>query len=203
MGLVNLKESSFVLKSSMIKTRKGHRRICQGDIFRDIEYIEYVIEQSGIVEVSKIVFSLVVVLTQDCDLEQDYLYRWSNQEENTQDKWLLSVLVAPLYNIEHVYRGEHLSELDMRMQVLNPKKGPGPNLRNNQLPRYHYLEFPDNIPIVPSVIDFKHYFSVNVKYLHEIKKTNFICSVSSLFREDISQRFSSFLSRIGLPEIKT
>lgn len=186
----------------MIKTRKGSRRICQGDILRDIEYVEYVIENSGIAEVSKIIFPLVIVLTQDCDLEQDYRYRWSNLADNNHDKWLLSVLVAPLYNVEHVYRGEHLSELNMKMQELNQKKGPGPNLRKNQLPRYHYLEFSENIPIVPSVVDFKHYFSVNVKYLHQIKKTNFICSVSSLYREDISQRFSSFLSRIGLPEIR-
>lgn len=187
----------------MIKVRKGPRRVCQGDIFKDVEYIEYASEQSGIIEVSKIVFPLVVVLTQDCDLEQDYRHRWSRQAGKNQDKWLLSVLVAPLYNAEHVYQGKHLSELDMAMQEINRKKTPGKYLRDNRLPRFHYLEFPDDIPIVPSVIDFKHYFSVNVRYLKKIKKTNFVCSVSGLFREDISQRFASFLARIGLPEMKS
>jgi hypothetical protein len=185
----------------MIKIRKGPNRICQGDIFRDTEYIEYAIERSGVIEVSKILFPLVIVLSQDCDLEQDYRFRWSRQNTENQDKWLLSVLVAPLYNAEHIYQGEHLSELDMRMQQINRKRSPGKNLRNNQHPRFHYLEFPDEVSIVPSVIDFKHYFSVNVKYLHRIKKSNFVCSISSLYREDVSQRFSSFLARIGLPEI--
>jgi hypothetical protein len=39
------------------------RRASQGDIFRDIECIEYVVERRGILEVRKIVFPFVVVLT--------------------------------------------------------------------------------------------------------------------------------------------
>ncbi len=184
----------------MIKVKlQKHARICQGDIFREIEFIEYVSEKSGIIEVSKIVFPIVIVLTQDCDLEQDYKFRWSRQYTGTQDKWLISVLVAPLYNVEHVYEGEHLSELGMQMQKINKRKSPGEYLRKNNVPRYHYLEFPDEVEIVPSVIDFKHYFSANVKYLKRIKKRNFVCRVSELYREDISQRFASYLSRIGLP----
>ena len=70
------------------------------------------------------------------------------------------------------------------------------------MPRYHYLEFPENIELVPSVIDFKHYFSIHVKYLQKLKRHNFVCTVSELFREDISIRFSSFLSRIGLPDLR-
>ncbi len=115
------------------------------------------------------------------------------------DKKILSVIVAPLYNAEHLYNGEHLSELEMEMAKINRRKSPGNNLRQNQTPRYHFIEFPENIPIVPSVIDFKHYFTVNVEYLKRHKKKNYVCQIDVLYREDISQRFSSFLSRIGLP----
>ncbi len=66
----------------------------------------------------------------------------------------------------------------------------GNNLLNNEIPRYHYLEFPQNIPVVPSVIDFKHYFSVNVLYLKKLKKRNSVCRLSELYREDVSQRFN-------------
>lgn len=186
----------------MIKVKiQRQARICQGDIFRDIDFIEYASEKSGIIEVSKIVFPLIIILTQDCDLEQDYKFRWSKQPVKTQDKWLISVLVAPIYNVEHVYEGKHLSELDMKMSEINRTKSPGKNLRKNEVPRYHYLEFPEHIDIVPSVIDFKHYFSVNVKYLKQIKKDNFVCQVSVLYREDLSHRFAAYLSRIGLPRI--
>lgn len=184
----------------MIQTNSGSCRIQQGDLFRDIEYIEYLEEKEGIIEGSKIIFPLVIVLTQDCDLEQDYHSRIMGPDEKNQDKWLISVLVAPLYNVEHVYRGEHLKELGLTMQEIKKSNTAVNYLKTNQNPRYHYLEFPKTIEIVPSVIDFKHYFSVNINYLFSIKETNFICSVSSLFREQISQRFSSFLSRIGVQE---
>lgn len=183
---------------SIGKPRKS--RIFQGDIFKDVEYIEYVKEKSGILEVSKIAFPLVIVLSQDCDLKQDADSRHTKEDASSQDKWLLSVLVAPLYNAEHVYQGEHLSELHLTMQQINKNRTPGKTLRNNETPRYHYLEFPPSTPIVPSVIDFKHYFAVNVKYLASIRCKNFLCSVSPLFREDISQRFANYLARIGLPD---
>lgn len=90
------------------------------------------------------------------------------------------------------------------MQPIKVKKGKnyttvGKNLTQNKIPRYHYMEFPEGIPIVPSIIDFKHYFSLNVEYLYEIREQNFVCKIAELYREDISQRFASFLSRIGLP----
>jgi len=174
-------------------------RISQGDIYRDVEFIEYVIEKKGDIELSKIVFPLVIILTQDCDLEQDYKIRWSRKKPNNQDKMLLSVLVAPLYNVEHIYQGEHLSELGLQMQSISKKSTHSNFLRHNEIPRYHYLLFPQNINIVPSVIDFKHYFSVNIEYIKKIKRKQFVCSIPPLHREEISHRFASFLSRIGLP----
>ena len=110
-------------------------------------------------------------MTQDCDLAQDYKFRWSRADTKNEDKWLLSVLVAPLYNVEHVYSGEHLTDIGMRMGLVNRRRTQGQYLRNNEIPRYHYIEFPDNVPIVPSVIDFKHYFSVNVPNLKKLTCT--------------------------------
>ena len=184
----------------MVRVKKRRSaRVSQGDILRDVEHVEYVTTKGGIVEISKIVFPLVVVLTQDCDLAQDYKFRWSRPAPSNQDKLLLSVLVAPLYNVEHVYTGEHLQDLGLKMNPINKGKSPGQYLRNNETPRYHYLEFPEDVAVTSSVVDFKHYFSANVEYLKSHKKRGFVCQLSELYREDVSQRFSSFLSRIGLP----
>jgi hypothetical protein len=184
----------------MTKIRTGKSvRVCQGDIVRDVEMVEYVVEKEGNLEVSKIIFPLVVVLTQDCDLEQEHRVRWRKNGKMTQDKWLISVLVAPLYNIEHVYQGDHLSCIGMTMESINDKRSPGQNLRNNERPRYHFLSFPPEQPIVDSVVDFKHYFSVNGNYLRNLRKTNFVCRLAPLYREDLSHRFASYLARIGLP----
>lgn len=182
---------------TITRTRKTRTpQIRQGDIFKNVEYIKRIKEKSGILEIAKINFPLVIVLSQECDLTQDYQTR---KNPKNQDKWLFSVLVAPLYNAEGVYQGTHLSELGYKMRQINKQKTEGTHLRNNETPRYHYIEFPDDVPIVPSIIDFKHYFSVYVEYLRSIKGKNFICSVSPLFREDITFRFANYLARIGLP----
>ncbi|MBF0551273.1 MAG: hypothetical protein HQK60_12135, partial [Deltaproteobacteria bacterium] len=174
-------------------------RIRQGDIYREIEYIERAEWVDGEIVVSTIAFRRVIVLTQDCDLQQDYTFRHAETNKG-HDKYLLSVLVAPLHNVEDFYEGSHLRDLGRTMMVYK-KQGStaNKNLKDNQVPRYHYMEFPDEIPIVSSVIDFKHYFSVPVEYLMKIKEEKFVCKVSELYREDISHRFASYLSRIGLP----
>ena len=183
----------------MIKVDKiaDTTRVCQGDIISNVEFVEYAIEKKGQVEISKIIFPYVYVLTQDCDLEQEY----SSREKDNNDKHLISVIVAPLYNLEHVYDGVHLADIGLKMQTISKKLEKSDNklLRQNNNPRYHYLEFPNDISVVNSVIDFKHYFTVNNNLLFENKKTNFVGKVSELYRENISHRFSYFLSRIGLP----
>ncbi|WP_446786818.1 hypothetical protein [Macellibacteroides fermentans] len=175
-------------------------RIKQGDIIKNVSFIESYREQDGNIEVKRIVFPLIIVLTQDCDLTWDYEAR--SNENTYHDKYLMSVIVAPLYNYEHFIMGEHLSELNRNMATIsrNQTKTDNKNLRQNETPRYHYLEFDSTIPIVNSVIDFKHYFTVNVEHLQEHKADDYVCSVSELFREQITQRFANYLSRIGLPE---
>jgi hypothetical protein len=78
----------------------------------------------------------------------------------------------------------------------------GKELMRNNNPRYHYLKFPSDISVPDSIIDFKHYFTVNVEYLKTVKKDSFVCSLKPLFREQLSHRFAFFLSRIGLPDRK-
>ncbi len=175
--------------------------LLQGDVLKEVPYLEYCNEDNGQIEISQIIFPLVLVISQSCDLTWDYENRHKDNASN-QDKVLFSAIVVPLYNYEHFIMGEHLSELGRHMQKFNKdkKKTDNRNLRQNTNPRYHYLEFEDKYSIVPSVIDFKHYFSVNIEQLEQLRSTNYICTVEELFRERISQRFAEYLSRIGLPE---
>ncbi|KKG92433.1 hypothetical protein [Methanosarcina mazei] len=196
-------------------------RVSQGDIYKDVEYIESVKEQDGDIEISKIIFPYVIVLTQDCDLAQDFSDRFA---QNTSDELIqcnisdeliqgnsliMSVLVAPLYNAEQVCSGEHLSELKRNMNPIVKYKKKGKEettdykrLLQNETPRYHYVTFRNELNMSSSVIDFKHYFSLNTDHLYSIKEQNFVCKISELYREHISQRFAYFLSRIGLPDNK-
>jgi hypothetical protein len=179
--------------------KKRLSRVSQGDIFKDIECIEYVVEKNGVIEVSKIVFPLIVVLTQDCDLEQNARYtKRKTKPPSTDDKRLFSLLVAPLYNAEHVYKGD----LDLKMATINKGATEGKTLRQNERPRYHYLEFHEDAQLVPQIVDFKHYFSISAAYLNRMRTKHFVCRISELYREDLSQRFAAYLSRIGLPDFR-
>ena len=145
----------------------------------------------------------------NCDLLQDFNEREKIEEgeRNLHDKHLLSILLAPIYNLEHVYAGEHLSRLGRSMAGIerksNPKKKSSAEalILQDKNPRYHYLSFPDSIGLPPSIIDFKHYFTIDPESVNEVIGKHFVCSVGELFREDVSQRFAAFLSRIGLPPI--
>lgn len=194
------KREFLVSKVKAEKTLIG--RASQGDILRDIQCIEYARESNGIIEVSTIEFPLVVILTQDCDLEQDSRYRLKSptSQPSNHDKKLFSVLVAPLYNAEHVFSGKHLELIEMDMTPINKKKSPGEILMKNERPRYHYIDFPEEISIVSSIVDFKHYFTISTSYLQDIWNNRFVCRLSELYREDLSQRFTSYLARIALPD---
>ena len=157
-----------------------------------------VTEEQGILEVGRISFPYVMVLTQECDLEEDFRLRSTNSAETKLDKLLLSVLVAPLYNADHLKKGTHLSELDINGDSIDSKRWN--HVTNNVMPRFHYLEFPKITKLIPLVIDFKHYFSVNIEYLKRVREERYITTVAELFRERISQRFANYLSRIGLPD---
>ena len=193
----------------MVKvSTKISERINQGDIYRDVEYFENIEVINSEIKISKIVFPLVVILTQDCDLQQDSVYRIEETlTPNTDNSKLFSVIVAPLYNEELFLAGEHLNDsktITMKMVGIpryNKKKKQTTqynNLVQNKTPRYHHLAF-NKIDIVDSIIDFKHYFTVNIDNLMKEKDSKFVCKISELYREDVSQRFASFLSRIGLP----
>lgn len=178
-------------------------QIHQGDIYRDIDYIEYANIVNGCVEISKIRYQYVMVASQECDLTQDYTERKKNSEDSNicYDKVLQSIMVIPLFNYEQFRVGDHFSNFGFKMATnyTNSNRTPAKTLRQNNNPRYHYLEFDDTVPIVPSVMDFKRFFTVDINQLYLNKNEKYVCSLDSLFRERATQRFANFLSRIGLP----
>ncbi len=181
-------------------------RVKQGDIISGVEFLEYFQQTSKHIEISRVTFPYVVVLTQDCELRQDYYERKKNKISRTGlrgeqvNSKLLSVLVAPLYNFEHIKGGNHLEKLGIIQPALTGSQSRIESLIKNDIPRYHYLGFDQSVPIADSVVDFKHYFSVNAETLKKLRKNNYVCSLAPLYRESITQRFSNFLSRIGLPD---
>lgn len=175
-------------------------RAVQGDILRDIKFIDWDISGSdpNDITLNEIDLPYVVILSQDCDLENDFKNRnMENPEKH--DAYLKSILVCPAYLMENLKDGVHLKSFGLKME----KKG-GDNwkkIKKNLDPRYHYLMGDARYQIPDLIIDFKHYYTLPVKFLYGIYSTHYIASLEELFRESLCQRFSFYLSRIGLPNI--
>ena len=99
-----MNKSEIITECSLVKDDFIH----QGDILTNVEYIEYADIVDGNIEISKINFPKVIILTQECDSIQDYNNRKDcyekirdNQEIKT-NQFLLSTIVAPLYNLSDI-----------------------------------------------------------------------------------------------------
>lgn len=182
------------MKISARKTKKIPERLSQGDIFQDIEILENIEVDKSIVTVQKISFPFVVCLNQECDLETDF----RNNDQVLCDNNLLHIAIAPAFIFEQFLSGTHCGEIFSNNK---PQKRTDTTIRkiiDNEIPRYHYLNFPDkDTPAL--IIDFKHFFTVYKKVMYDQINKRF-CSIDDLFREKINQRFSYYISRIGLPE---
>lgn len=179
---------------------KKDQRICQGDIFENVALKLTNLTGEEVGEDS-IVFPYVVVLTQDCDLSEDYLNREGLRREAniTQDKYLPSILVCPLFIAEELKEGSHLRI--MGLQMASRSGDLWKTIIRNGDKRFHYFDKDIKNEMPALIADFKYYYTIPRDDLYRNADKNYKVSISSLFRESLSQRFAYFLSRIGLPVI--
>jgi hypothetical protein len=154
----------------------------------------------------------LIVLSQDCDLESDFNKRevmkkdFLNDKSKKQcyNKFLDSILICPAFPAEDLREGLHLKGMERIVERINSKEWD--KVKKNDNYRYHYLD-EETIKkdrkkevIIPQLaVDFKKYYTIPRNYLYFYKKTNYKASLNELIREDISNRFAYFQSRIGLP----
>ena len=180
-------------KISAKSSKNLSKRVCQGDIFTKVEIIENLKIVGNKIQVEKLFFPFVVCLNQECDLEIDF-----NSREKNKDSKLLHIAIAPAFNFEDFLTGNHWG--GKIFDSNNPSKRDQSRIKtimDNETPRYHYLNF--NEPNMPElIVDFKHFFTIKRDVLYN-EIDNRLCSLDDLFKEKLSQRFSNFISRIGLP----
>jgi hypothetical protein len=181
---------------------EGVDRLNQGDILRNVDFPLYssvIGDEQKTATLSVVRFPRAVVLSQDCDIEQDQGIITGVKRGGSR---LMSVLMAPLYEMNDAVGGNHLTELNMNAPSLPPAtSGIGKQLRQNENPRYHCLPLSQARKDMPDLIaDFKHYFAVSSDYLWAVRKDSRVASLNDLYREDLCQRFAAYLTRIGLPQ---
>jgi hypothetical protein len=193
------------------------KRICQGDIFRDLKYPERYLPQDIDVDVDELKIPYLVVLSQDCDLLSDCWNRNDilkidcdtgedcSEKEKDHDKLIPSILVCPAYPVNLFKEGKHLEKFDYQMQDFRKKDTMWNFVITNQNSRYHFLKAKTELEMPKVVIDFKQYYTIPRDILYEILyekfEEHYLLSLNELFREELSHRFANYLSRVGVPLI--
>jgi len=177
-------------------------RICQGDILRDFVVIDWELEDTtNKYKISEITLPYIIVMTQDCDLEWDFNNR-SEPASETQDKYLLTILVCPAYNATEFKDGEHLKYLKSKELVMNKwGKDLYKQIKDQNHARFYFLEQNQALQVPQLIVDFKHYYTIPRDILYKMYAEHYLATFNKLFRESLSQRFSNYLSRIGLPKL--
>ena len=177
-------------------------RLCQGDVLRDFEDYLWGVVGGSKVKMMKRTTIYMVIMSQDCDLERDYANRMESENpDKNQDKFIQQILVCPAYPLAQFKEGTHLSELsELKMEKINSRTRWN-LIKLNEIPRYHHLKRDKQLQVPDLVIDFKHFFTIQRDFVYEVRKRHYLATIDELFREELSQRFAYYLSRIGLPKI--
>lgn len=181
----------YVSKIKHRYTRHRKTRYCQGDILRSISiFIGIQGSRSNDIELP-----YSVVMNQDCDLSADHLLSVKSEKKGYQS--IPSILLCPAYQADQFFLGQHIEDWNIEAtgNRLSDKIK-----KNDEQKRFHYLQGDREKGIPELVIDFKHFYTVPRDVLYDKRKVLYVATISELYREELSQRFSNFLARIGLPD---
>lgn len=177
--------------------------LCQGDIFKDVKYSFVDHEDNEHVEIIEFTFPYAVIISQACDVISMSEMLENNRGKPT--KFMPSILMCPIYDLTNVKTAEHVKEvfskLDINIELENIyNKDDLAVLNRDWHYRFHKLKLVHgvNIALDNALIDFKHHFSVPVKYLQNNRK-NRICKLDDLFCEQVTLKFSTYISRVAIP----
>lgn len=138
-------------------------------------------------------YEYAVVVTQDCDLEQDFKIRVTG---GTSDKLLQHILLCEAALADGFHEDPALKSREIRK-----------HFANNKLERYQYLSVVDasvdseKKGIPPLGLDFKRYFTIPTElvYLQLRNGAKRRARLNVPFAEHLSDRFFAYHARIALP----
>jgi len=167
--------------------------ISQGDIFKDVT-ITNIKGNWGVITTT---FPYIIVMTQQCDLMSDFAER-NNSARSNDWAHLLNILCCPAYPLDSFQRWDHI--LNIRRKPFN--QGEINKVIGNNEARYFFLPKSQKSWITSAIIlDFKLFVTIDRNELYGLKTNNYISSIEELFREQVMQKFSHYISRIWVPEL--
>jgi hypothetical protein len=169
----------------------------QGEILSNLHQFRLTIESLGTAppEGKAHIHPFAIILSQDCDLDQDFRVR---AEGKVSDKLIPTILFCEVQTADELYG--QIRQIESRL---------GNRIKNNKEERYQFLQrvgvdsdrLQEGLPEL--AIDFKRYFTIPTDELYrriEMGEVKRRCCLNSPYLEHLSSRFAFFLSRVALPE---
>jgi hypothetical protein len=181
--------------------------ICQGDVFKNVRFNYLDAEDNESADVVEYIFPMAIIISQACDV--DAVSKMLKETTGKVKKFMPSILMCPIYDKEEA---KGLTHLDSAFNELSIKKSGDKSeqlfsskeynvVEQDWHYRFHALTVGDkkgNIIMENAVIDFKHYFTVPPTYLYKNREQR-IFHIDSLFAEQITLKFATYLSRVAIP----
>ena len=178
----------------------------QGEILTNLVQIQVNLESIETAQnntnysVTPFVHPYAIIVSQDCDLEQDFNFRFHKRGKERHR--LPSVLFCEVIEAKELVQGE-------RNQNIFQSRTVRKNFQDNNDYRFHFIQaIPEEFDTLgrglPELaMEFKRYFSLPTgEVYHRIKldHTQRRCGLKSPYLEHFCDRFHYFNNRIALPE---
>jgi len=176
----------------------------QGDIFRNVKYSYIGGETDEYVDIIEYDFPLAVIVSQACDVT--FMSQMQSKKEGKPTKFMPTILLCPIYNGDAVQVNKHLTdisnqiEIELKLEERFYTSKEREFAKNDLHYRFHRLDVKvaDKYVIENGLVDFKHCFSVPTSYLLENRDKR-LYRLDSLFAEQVTLKFSAYLSRVAIP----
>lgn len=182
------------------------KNICQGDVYHDVKYCYIDSEDNDGVEIVELTFPMAVIVSQACDVNS--MGEMVSGQGGKATKYMPAILMCPIYNVEVAKKANHLSDVFTELRISKQDDQNDVLFNSGELSvakkdwhyRYHALtiQIAGKTVLENALIDFKHYFTVPAAYLIE-NRNNRLFRLDSLFAEQITLKFSTYLSRVAIP----
>lgn len=177
--------------------------ICQGDIYKSVRYSYIDSEDDEGVNIIEYEFPLAVIVSQACDvLAMEEIVKNGRGKPT---KFMPSILLCPIYEKGLAKSGQHIKEAFEENKLVMDQENvfQGDDLKVAKRDwhyRYHSLTIAvgENTLLENAIVDFKHYFTVPMKYL-VIHKNDRVLHLDDIFAEQLTLKFATYLSRVAIP----
>lgn len=184
------------MKSRLDSRVKPGDRLWQGEILENLPQVRLAVESvegGGDLEVEANPHPLVVVLSQDCDLEQDF------KENSAGGSILPNVLLCDLF------AAEELREIVKARDSVGSKEWKPLKQNKNERLQFLHAVIPEEdlkgAGLPELAIDFRQYFTVRTEELYRRTAHSTLrrCRLATPYAEHLADRFSHYLARIAMP----